>query len=82
MFRPQDARPGLKEIVLKGMRTSALQPSPRILALASQIPSQSRLALSPKARPSLRAPLPEARVLYFFPGPSQTALTGPRNLVD
>ncbi len=53
---PQALSPGLKEIVLKGILNSALQPSAPMRAAASQMPSQLRLALPPKASPSPRAP--------------------------
>ena len=45
MLSPQTDRPGLKEMVLKGMRISADQPFSRRRLLASQIPSQLRLEL-------------------------------------
>ena len=44
-LRPQAARPGLKEMDLKGMRISVLQPSLRTRLEASQMPSQLRLGL-------------------------------------
>ena len=45
MLRPQTLRPGLKEMVLKGIRISADQPSSRRALSASQMPSQLRLVL-------------------------------------
>ena len=46
MLSPQTLRPGLKEMVLKGIRISADQPSSRRALSASQMPSQLRLELA------------------------------------